>query len=518
MANVNLQVGANADDGRCHNDTTFNVNLVAFGADATPESFDCFARFTGVAIPQGATIVSAVLTFKARLARAGDTVRVKLSCNDADNATAPTDCASLIAKDRTTAQIDWDFTTDWVVDSEYESVDITTAVQEVINRGSWLSGNALMVLIDDDGSDASAARHPHDYNDDTAKAIKLAIVSKVTQSSSITADAIIFKVASSSFTADAIVLKTASSSFTADAIVRVVQSGSFTADAIVFRAVSSSITADAIVFKTASSSITADAIVLTVNAGSFTADAVIVKGFSADAIIRVVQSGSITADSIVKTVNASSFTADADIVKAFSADAIIRTVNEGSFTADAYIEWYSVYPGAYDDWADVANVDPLTSDSGTYMDKEWMTLVIQAIIEIQHAMGLDPQGSYSSVAARVEAIWAKMQTMGFGNFTADAIILKTVSSSITADAIVLVTQSGSITSNAIVLTVNASSFTADADIVKGFSADAIIRVVQSSSITADAIVQVTQSSSFDADAIIIKTIGGSFTADADIVE
>lgn len=176
MTTVNLQVGANADDGRCYNNAGFDVSdIIGIGSEAAAGEYDSFLRFTGVAIPQGATIVSAVLTFTAASDKIIDTVRVKLSCNDADNATAPTDCATLAAKDRTTAQVDWDFTTDWATDSEYESPDIKAAIQEVVDRGSWSSGNALMVLIDDDGSDDTAWRSAYDFNGDNAKAAKLDI-------------------------------------------------------------------------------------------------------------------------------------------------------------------------------------------------------------------------------------------------------------------------------------------------------------------------------------------------------
>lgn len=553
---VNLQVGAGADDAICY-DTTWYADLTAFriGAGGDPGR-DAILRFTNVTIPNGATVNAATLKLTAAIADVGDTVRLNIAAEDADNPAVPTSCADLAGRVRTSASVPWDFTTDWVIDTEYSPGDLAAVIQELVDRGGWSSGNALNIIIDDDGSDGGAFRRAYSYEGSTAKAAKLDITYTATQTGSITADAIIKATQSASLTADAIVKAAAGSSFTADSIVKGTQSSSFTADASIKRIVSSSITADAIVYattgssitgdaivlKTASASVTADAIILAVQTDSLTADALIFNtasasitadaivfatqtgsltagafiskpitadaaikaeqtaSITADATIKSEQSSSFTADTIILTVETGSFTVDAYIKKVVLADAIILRHRSGSLAVDAYIEWYSVYPEAYDDWTTVANVAPLVGDSGTDTDKAWMSPVQRAIIDIQHAMGINPQGSYASVAARVAAIWAKMQTMGFGDFTADAIIIKTMSSSITADAIVLVTQASDFTADSIVRTVNSSSFTADAFLCKTFTADAIVRAVQSSSITADA--------------IVVKTIGGSFTADA----
>lgn len=177
MTTLNLQVGATADDGFCVAVEEFyssEVNLTIGNDDGA--HFDTYTRFTNITIPKAALIISAHLTFTAQANYSADTVRIKLSANDADNATAPTDCATLAAKARTSAQTDWDFTTDWTTDDEYDSPDFKASIQKVIDRSGWSYGNALMIHIDDDGSSTDARRDPHDYSSDSAKATKLTIV------------------------------------------------------------------------------------------------------------------------------------------------------------------------------------------------------------------------------------------------------------------------------------------------------------------------------------------------------
>jgi len=178
MATLNLQVGANADDGYCrHGAETFNATLgyTYLGSIAADAETDSFFRFTNVTIPQGATIVSATLTLTADANRGADTVRTNVAAEDADNPAAPTTYANMVARVRTTALVAWDFTTDWVADSEYSPGSLTAVIKEVVDRGGWSSGNALIIYVDNDASTDVAARTCYSYDGSAAKAATLDI-------------------------------------------------------------------------------------------------------------------------------------------------------------------------------------------------------------------------------------------------------------------------------------------------------------------------------------------------------
>lgn len=99
-------------------------------------------RFTNVAIAQGTSISSATLTLGAALNSQTGTPDVDFFCQDIDNALTPADgnCPGNTGGGswtQTTADTNWDGST--------LTVDVTTAVQEVLDRVGWVSGNAINV-------------------------------------------------------------------------------------------------------------------------------------------------------------------------------------------------------------------------------------------------------------------------------------------------------------------------------------------------------------------------------------
>ena len=164
MTVLALQVAVSAGDsqmGSITNDSGKNVTASAVvstnstllqpGSHGNNDEYSVACRFPSVTIPQGATIASATFTLRADSTyNAGSNViRYHVSCQAADNAGAlVTTSGDLRAsvRPRTTASAVWTQTS--VTGNTEYSVDITAAVQEVINRAGWVSGNAIVVLVD----------------------------------------------------------------------------------------------------------------------------------------------------------------------------------------------------------------------------------------------------------------------------------------------------------------------------------------------------------------------------------
>lgn len=131
-------------------------------------------RFTGVDIPKGAAIVSAILTVIADRNEVGN-VDVNVYGEDADN---PPNFDSedpwFIGRVRTTATVFWPLTA-WIKDTEYSSPDIKSIIQEIINRPGWVSGNVLILFIEDDGSSIHDWRVFYAYDASTTKCALLTI-------------------------------------------------------------------------------------------------------------------------------------------------------------------------------------------------------------------------------------------------------------------------------------------------------------------------------------------------------
>lgn len=106
-------------------------------------------------LPQGKQITSATLKMVCTQSRA-EAISVRVGCEDADNPSTPVDDSDILARVQTSAYSTWNFASS-TAGVEYTK-GITTAVQEVLDRPGWASGNTLAVLIKNVVSDATADR------------------------------------------------------------------------------------------------------------------------------------------------------------------------------------------------------------------------------------------------------------------------------------------------------------------------------------------------------------------------
>ncbi len=152
-ASIDLQIAVSADDGYSSGAGGFSndgTDLLAGVVGAT--TFDAFARFPSVDVSQGATIIEAFIQVSGQNGADGAGTRTNITMEDADDAIAPLSRVQHNADARTTAFTAWDGIT-FVEDVYTQSDSIVDVVQEVVDRGSWASGNAMMILWDDDSSD-----------------------------------------------------------------------------------------------------------------------------------------------------------------------------------------------------------------------------------------------------------------------------------------------------------------------------------------------------------------------------
>lgn len=146
---LNLQVGASSDDGierrsdgvvasiqgfwRCFSNTTLS------------SAFDGLCRFTSVTVPKGATIDAADCTLLMNDITQDD-ADLSIFCEDTDDAaTMGSGTNDLTNRTRTTASTAWVQSSIGLI--SVTTPDIASAVQEVVDRAGWASGNALAVYF-----------------------------------------------------------------------------------------------------------------------------------------------------------------------------------------------------------------------------------------------------------------------------------------------------------------------------------------------------------------------------------
>lgn len=138
-------------------------------------NFPCTAWLPfSVNLSKGQVITSATLKVRAVHADTS-TILVKFGCENADNPAAPTTKEDLEARVLTAAYLEYTSNAEWVVGTEY-SFDVTTAVQEVLDRAGWLSHNTLAILIKDNNTGTDNVRQFATTENETYEAAILEIV------------------------------------------------------------------------------------------------------------------------------------------------------------------------------------------------------------------------------------------------------------------------------------------------------------------------------------------------------
>jgi len=194
---LDLQVGAGSDDCFVRNDGTawiFNLTDVVCDAGYIAASYQKVGsglRFLNVTIAPGAQISASYLTFKCFESMSGTVVRTKIIGNKEANAATFSTLADYQARrgtsvggadntKRTVAEVLWDNIPAWTAGVSYNSPEIRTVIQEIIDQAAWASGNALALFWDDhdgrsDTATAYTGRRAYSYDGSAVDAPKLYI-------------------------------------------------------------------------------------------------------------------------------------------------------------------------------------------------------------------------------------------------------------------------------------------------------------------------------------------------------
>lgn len=141
---ITRQISVDSDDGFV-SIGYFPTGTVYFGFRLGIDHNSWF-RFQNVTIPNAAVISSAALTLVSQIAQS-TTVVTTISGDDEDNANAPVSLVDYNGRPITTATVAWNFSTAWAGGESVTTPDLTTIIQEIVNRAGWASGNALQLFI-----------------------------------------------------------------------------------------------------------------------------------------------------------------------------------------------------------------------------------------------------------------------------------------------------------------------------------------------------------------------------------
>lgn len=131
-------------------------------------------RFSSVDIPQGATITNARLILTPTATQSGGTTPswVVRGEDSDDAATFTNNSGDISGRDTTTTSVTWS-TPDTTANVAVTSPDLTSVVQEIVNRGSWCGGNAMAFVIGSGSTSATRFFHSFEGNADLAPQLEI---------------------------------------------------------------------------------------------------------------------------------------------------------------------------------------------------------------------------------------------------------------------------------------------------------------------------------------------------------
>ena len=160
-------IASNTDDGNTNSSATTSTSVQYNGSISNTNNSQVFAgaqydgeeseinynvgyfRFTNVAIDQGATVQSAILKPIKRSIQGSASKDFQIAGIDADNQGVPSSASSLNASNQTTATVTLPKSTVSAVtdDDRFDTPDIKTIIQEIVNRAGWSSGNSIVLVV-----------------------------------------------------------------------------------------------------------------------------------------------------------------------------------------------------------------------------------------------------------------------------------------------------------------------------------------------------------------------------------
>ena len=128
-------------------------------------------------VPAATTITAAKITFTASESQSGDTVKLGITYQDANDPAdfSGDDYAAFIARTRSAAKVDWDFTTNWTQNNTYDTDSIVSVIQALVDEAYWAANEHCVLFCDEDGSDSGAYRIAYSFTNSAAKSAVLTV-------------------------------------------------------------------------------------------------------------------------------------------------------------------------------------------------------------------------------------------------------------------------------------------------------------------------------------------------------
>ncbi|GMQ95000.1 MAG: hypothetical protein BMS9Abin13_110 [Patescibacteria group bacterium] len=155
---VESRVSQSSDDAEEQNPPSGSMYLTSSDLELISDGStdqEVGMRFQNIVVPQGAIITNAYVQFTVDELDSG-TTNLTIYGEDIDVApTFTTTAGNITNRTKTSASVAWNSVPAWTTvgdaGTDQRTPDITSIIQEIVNRVGWASGNSLVVIIDGTG-------------------------------------------------------------------------------------------------------------------------------------------------------------------------------------------------------------------------------------------------------------------------------------------------------------------------------------------------------------------------------
>ena len=150
LTTLTVPIAASADDAEQSGGTVALANPVLKIVNRAGVNQTVGLRFAGLSIPKGATIQNAYIQFQCNT-RTTAAASLTIEGQAADNpVTFAKITNNISSRPRTTADVAW-VPAPWATVGEHgsdeQTADLSSVMQELVNRAGWASGNAMVFII-----------------------------------------------------------------------------------------------------------------------------------------------------------------------------------------------------------------------------------------------------------------------------------------------------------------------------------------------------------------------------------
>ena len=152
---VSVRVNSSSDDAEQRVSTgsmTLNSSDLELIKDGSNDQV-VGLRFNSINVPKGAQIINAYLEFEVDETSTTST-SLTFWAQASDNPTTFTSSSNNISsRSKTTASVAWNSVPSWtVLNAKHKTPNLASVVQEIVNRGGWVSGNSMAFIIQGSGT------------------------------------------------------------------------------------------------------------------------------------------------------------------------------------------------------------------------------------------------------------------------------------------------------------------------------------------------------------------------------